>query len=111
SKRPSDDSHSTRTAAAQNCALPRLQREVQDQSPRTAAHLLRSVLPSARLRATTMVEAASRRAARTRYRLRQGARFYQGAGARTFARSRSILPPPSPPTPKRRHPALRLVEK
>jgi hypothetical protein len=22
-----------------------------------------------------------------------------------------ILPPPSPPTPKRRHPALRLVEK
>jgi hypothetical protein len=76
-------------AAAQNCALPGLQREVQDQSPRTAAHLLRSVLPSARLRATTMVEAASRRAARTRYRLRQGARFYQGAGARTFARSRN----------------------
>jgi hypothetical protein len=89
----SDDSRSTRRATAQNCAVPGLQREVQDQSPRPVANLLRSVLPSARLRATKMVEAASRRAARTGYRLRQGARFYQGAGTRTFARSRNHPPP------------------
>ena len=41
-----------------------------------------------------MVEAASRRVARTGYSLRQGPRFYKGAGTRAFARSRN-LPPPS----------------
>jgi hypothetical protein len=88
-----DDSRSTRTATEQNCALSGLQREVQDQCPRPTANLLQSVLPSASLRAKKMVEATSRRAARTGYRLRQGARFYQGAGTRTFARSRNHSPP------------------
>jgi hypothetical protein len=79
-------------------------------SPRgPAANLLRSVLPSARLRATKMVEevellARNIASARVRDFVREPVR-------ELLLEAGIILPPPPPLKPKPLHPPLRLVEK